>query len=178
MERPLGLSSFDEQSRLAHVLTIAVAVVVFWLGYFGAVAAVYGDISVLAPETSVEQQRVGGVVGSVCVWAYFALAFVRGYGGPVLNALAYPIVIVVLGPFVGRWALFGPDLSGLVSRFVGLFVFEPLVTTLITIVPGIGTFVTLLTLWASVIDESDRREWERRHLSDEFYEEFVAQEYE
>lgn len=178
MERPLGLASFDEQSQLAHVLTVVVAVGVFCLGYFGAVVAVYGDLSVLALETSIEQQRVGGVVGSICVWAYFALAFVRGYGGPVLNAVAYPIVIVLLTPFAGRWLLFGPDLGGLADRFVGLLVVEPLITTVIVIVPGFGTFLTLLALWGSITDESERREWERRHLSDEFYEEFVAQDYE
>ncbi|MFC4436727.1 MULTISPECIES: hypothetical protein [Natrialbaceae] len=178
MERPLGLASFDDRSRFAHALTVAVAVVVFWFGYFGAVAAAYGDLSVLAPETSIEQQRVGGVVGSVCVWTYFALAFVRGYGGPALNALAYPLVIVLLAPFVGRWALFGPDFPGLTARFVGLLVVEPLLTTVLVIVPGIGSFVTLLALWASMTDESDRRAWERRHLSDEFHEEFVGRDYE
>ncbi|TYL40217.1 hypothetical protein CV102_01140 [Natronococcus pandeyae] len=175
MERPLGLASFDEQSRLAHVLTVAVAVVVCCLGYFGAVVAVYGDLSVLAPETSVEQQRVGGVVGSICVWAYFALAFVRGYGGPVLNTLVYPVAIVLLAPFVGRWLLFGPDLAGLADRFVGLLVVEPLLTTVIVMVPGFGAFLTLLALWGTRTDESERRDWERRHLSDDFYEEFIAE---
>jgi hypothetical protein len=178
MERPLALASFDEQSRVAHALTVAVAVVVFWLGYFGSVVAVYGDVSVLAAETSIEHQRVGGIAGSVCVWAYFALAFVRGSGGPLLNTLVYPLAIVLFAPFVGRWLLFGPDLSGLADRFVGLFVVEPLVTTVIVVVPGIGTFATLLALWAAVLDEGDRRKWERRYLSDEFYEEFVAPDYE
>lgn len=89
--------------------------------------------------------------------------------------MAYPLAIVLLAPFAGRWSLFGPDVPGLTVRFVGLLVVEPLLTTVIVIVPGVGTFVTLLALWASMTDESDRRAWERRHLSDEFYEEFVVQ---
>lgn len=174
MERPLGLASFDRQPRSVHALTVAVAVVVFWLGYFGSVAAVYGDVSVLAPETSIAQQRVGGIAGSVLVWTYFALAFIRGYGGPVLDAVVYPFAIVAFAPFAGRWLLFGPDVPGLFSRFVGLVVVEPLVTTLIAVVPGIGTFVVVLSIWGAAIDDADRRDWERRHLPAEFYAAFVA----
>ena len=56
----------------------------------------------------------------------------RGYGGPVLNPV-YPVVIVVVAPFVARWALFDLDVSGLVSRLVGLVLIEPLVTTLLVV---------------------------------------------
>ncbi|WP_114577037.1 hypothetical protein [Saliphagus sp. LR7] len=174
MERPLGLASFDRQRRSVHALTVAVAVVVFWFGYFGSVAAVYGTVSVLAPEASIAEQRVGGIVGSVFVWTYFALAFVRGYGGPVLDAVVYPFAIVALAPFSGRWLLFGPDISGLFSRFVGWVVVEPLLTTLLAVVPGIGTFVAVLSIWGAAIGDADRRDWERRHLPAEFYDEFVA----
>jgi hypothetical protein len=178
MERPLALVAFDGQRPLEHALTVVGALAVFWLGYFGAVAAVYGDVSVLATEASISQQRVGGVVGSVLVWTYFGLAFVRGSGGPVLNAVVYPLAIVVFAPFLARWALFGPDLAGLADRFIGLFVFEPLVTVVLAVVPGLGAFVAVLSVWAATISEGERREWERRTLPESFYEEFVAQEYE
>lgn len=174
MERPLGLASFVQQSRLEHALTVAGAVAVFWFAYFGAVGAVYGELSVLAPATSVEHQRVGGIVGSIAAWTYFGIAFVRGYGGPVLNALAYPLPIVLLAPFLGRWLLFGPDPAGLADRFVGVFVLEPLVTAALIVLPGLGAFVTVLTAWAAVLDDEDRRAWERRHLPAAFHDEFVA----
>lgn len=106
------------------------------------------------------------------VYPYFA--FVRGYGGPVLNAVVYPFAIVAFVPFVGRWLLFGPDIPGLFSRFVGLVVVEPLIATLIAVVPGIGAFVAVLAIWEAAIGDSDRRDWERRHLPAEFYAEFVA----
>lgn len=173
MERPLGLTSFADQRRLEHALTVVGAVVVFWLAYFGVVGAVYGELSVLAPATSVEHQRVGGVAGSIAVWTYFGIAFVRGYGGPVLNAVAYPLAIVLLAPFLGRWLLFGPDLAGLADRFVGVFVLEPLVTAALILLPGLGAFVTVLTAWAAVLDDEDRRAWERRHLPAAFREAFV-----
>ncbi|GAB7018174.1 hypothetical protein [Halostagnicola bangensis] len=175
MNRPLGLESFTTQSRLQHALTVAGAVVVFWIGYFGGVWAVYGDPSVVALETNITEQRVGAIAGSIAVWTYLSLAFVRGYGGPVLNTLAYPLVIVIVAPFPARWVLFGPDISGLVDRFVGLFVFEPLVTTVIVAVPGLGACLIVLTVWASVLEDEHRHQWQREHLSAEFYDEFVDQ---
>lgn len=178
MNVPLGLAAFDHQSRLAHALTVVVGLLVFLVGYFGAVAAVYGDVSALGLETSVAQQRVGGAVGGILLWSYFALAFVRGYGGPALDAAAYPLAIAAVSPHVARWALFGIDPGAVVSRFVGLFVLEPLATTLLTVVPGASAFALWLALWAATVDEADRREWERYHLPDAFYEEFVAQDYE
>lgn len=54
MERSSGLASFDYQRWSVHAL-IVVGVVVFCLGYFGSVAAVYGTLSVLASETSIDQ---------------------------------------------------------------------------------------------------------------------------
>ncbi|AGB36630.1 hypothetical protein [Natronococcus occultus] len=176
MERPLGLASFVHQRRLEHALTVVGAVIVFWLAYFGAVGAVYGELSVLAPATSVDQQRVGGVAGSIAVWTYFGIAFIRGYGGPVLNAVAYPLAIVLLAPFLGRWLLFGPDLAGLTARFVGVFVLEPLLTAALIVFPGLGAFVTVLAVWAAVLDDTDRRAWERRHLPEAFREAFVDEE--
>ncbi|MFP9190465.1 hypothetical protein ACLI4Q_02205 [Natrialbaceae archaeon A-CW1-1] len=173
MNRPLGLDPFATQSRLGHALTVGGGIGVCLLTYFGAVAAVYGDLSVLALEANVEAQRVGGMAASVATWTYFALAFVRGYGGPVLNTLPYPLVIVVLAPFPARWALYGPDVSGLISRFVGLFVFEPIVTTALAVVPGLSFFIVILMAWASLIGEEAREQWERHHLTPSFYEAFV-----
>ncbi len=175
MNRPLGLASFTTQSRLQHAVTVVGALVVFWIGYFGGLWAVYGDISAVALETSITEQRVGGITGSIAVWTYFSIAFVRGYGGPVLNTLAYPLAIVIIAPLLARWALFGPDVSGLVDRFIGVFVFEPLITTVIVAVPGLGACMTVLTVWATVLEDARRHEWEREHLSEAFYDEFVDQ---
>ena len=173
MERPLGMAAFARQSRLAHALTVLGALVICLLAYFGTVVAVYGDPSVVATEAAVTAQRVGGLAAGVAVWGYFALAFVRGYGGPVLNAVVYPIVIAVVAPFPARWVLFGPDLAGLADRFIGLFVFEPLLTTALIVVAGLGVFVTILSVWAALIGEDAREDWERTHLPADFYDEFV-----
>ncbi|WP_440766038.1 hypothetical protein [Natronorubrum sp. DTA7] len=177
MERPLGLSSFAAQSRGQHALTVVGGLALCLAVYFGTVAAVFGNLDALATEASITEQRVGGAVASVAVWTYFGLAFVRGYGGPVLN-LVYPIAIVVAAPFVARWVLFGPDVSGLVSRFVGLVLVEPLATTLLVVVPGVAAFLAVLTVWSTSIAEERRREWERQHLPAEFYDAFVAEAYE
>ena len=173
MDRPLALAGFETQSRAAHVATVAGAVAVFLAGYVGAVAAVYGDVSVLALEANVDAQRVGGVAGSVLVWAYFALAFVRGYGSPVGNAVVYSLAIVLVVPFLARWAVFGPDVPGLIDRFVGILLLEPLVTTVLVVLPGLGTATTILFVWATLLDDDERREWERTHLPPAFREEYV-----
>ncbi|UTF54399.1 hypothetical protein [Natronosalvus rutilus] len=173
MNRPLGLDPFATQSRRAHALTVLGGIAVCLLAYFGAVAAVYGDLSVLTLESNIGAQRVGGAVAGVAVWTYFSLAFVRGYGGPVLNVLPYPVAVVVLAPFPARWLLFGPDVSGLRSRFVGFFVFEPLITTGIAVLPGLAACTVVLTAWASLIGDEARERWERRHLTREFYDAFV-----
>lgn len=177
MQRPLGLASFDHQSRLIHVLTALGGVVVFWLAYAGAVVAVYGDLSVVGPETAIGEQRVGALAGGVAVWTYFGLAFVRAKGGPVLDALVYPFAIVAGVSHGGRWLLFGFDAGDAFDRFIGILVFEPLLTTAVAVIPGLGAFVTILTIWAWLIGEEDRREWERCHLTEAFYREYVAQEY-
>lgn len=173
MERPLGAAPFATQSRRQHALTVIGGVLVCWLAYFGAVALVYDSLSVLALETAIEPQRVGTTAAGIAVWGYFGLAFVRGYGGPVLNAIPYPLAILTLAPFPARWLLFGPDVSGLISRFVGWFVIEPMITVAHGVLPGFGLFVLILTVWASVIGEDARENWERTHLSRAFYDEFV-----
>lgn len=173
MNRPLGFDPFATQSRRVHALTVLGGIAVCLLAYFGAVAAVYGDLTVLALESNIGAQRVGGAAAGVAVWTYFSLAFVRGYGGPVLNVLPYPIAIVVLAPFPARWLLFGPDVSGLRSRFVGFFVFEPLITTAVAVLPGLAACTVVLTVWASLIGDETRERWERRHLTSEFYDAFV-----
>ncbi|MFU8869449.1 hypothetical protein, partial [Natronococcus sp.] len=128
MERPPALDGFADQHPLEHAATVVAALGVFWIGYFGAVVVGYGDVSILAVETHITAQRVGGMAGSILVWTFFGFAFVRGSGGPLLNAVVYPLAIVAFAPFVGRWALFGIDTGAVVSRFVGLFVLEPFFT--------------------------------------------------
>ncbi len=173
MQRPLGLAPFDNQTRLEHALTVCGGVAVCLLAYFATVWVVYGDLSVVALEEAVTPQRVGGVAAAVAVWAYFGVAFIKGYGGPVLNTIVYPLPIAVLGPFPARWLLFGPDLSGLQSRFVGLFIFEPVLTTGLLAFVGLSVFSTILMVWAAVIGDDAREQWEREQLTAEFYEEFV-----
>lgn len=173
MGRPSSLDAFASQTRVQHLATVVGGMLVCLVAYFGAVAAVHGDLSLLANESNVTAQRTGGVVAGVAVWGYFAVAFVRGYGGPVLNTLPYPLFITLLVPFPARWTLFGPDLPGLWSRFVGLFVVEPLITALLVAVPGLTTYALILGLWASRLDEADRAAWEERHLTGRFRAKYV-----
>lgn len=173
MERPRGLDGFANQSRVAHLATVVGGIIVCLVCYFGAVYLVYADVSILASEAEIAPQRIGGVAAGIGVWTYFGLAFVRGYGGPMLNTIPYPVFITLVTPFPARWALFGPDFVGLRDRFVGLLIVEPMVTALLVVVPGFGVYVTILALWAWRIDEETRREWMETHLTPRFYDAYA-----
>ncbi|MCH7661655.1 MAG: hypothetical protein IH933_14105, partial [Euryarchaeota archaeon] len=43
-------------------------------------------------------------------------------------------------------------------------------------VPGLGACMIVLTVWATVLEDECRHEWEREHLSEAFYDEFVERE--
>ena len=173
MDRPLSLEPFADQSRYQHLATVSGGIVVCLVAYFVAVFLVYSDLTILANETAITPQRVGGLVGGLAVWGYYALAFIRGYGSPVLNSTLYPLLTTLVAPFPARWILFGPDLTGLRSRFVGLWVVEPLITAVIVIMPSVGLYVTILTIWAWLLDDESREQWEQTKLTPAFYEAFV-----
>ncbi len=164
---------FVGETRRDQVLVVLGGVLACWIGYFGAVALVYGDVSALvAGEETTDPRRVAAIGSGIVCWGYYGLAFVRARGGPVLNATIYPPITLVLAPIPARWLTFGPDPWGLVSGLFS-FSFEPLVLLALTIGPGLGGFVTILLIWSATIDPDERREWERRHLTAAFYDEFV-----
>lgn len=167
-----ALDGFAGETRSGHALTVAGGVAACWIGYFGA-AALVGDLAHVAPDSDATAVIRAATMGAgVACWGYFALAFVLARGGPVLDAAVYPLAILAIAPTVGRWVVFGPAPGLLFSRLVG-FSLEPLVLALVAFVPGFGTFVAILAVWASRLDESQRREWERTCLTEAFYDAFV-----
>lgn len=46
-------------------------------------------------------------VAAIACWLWFGLAFVVGKGGPFLNTVLYPAVILVVGPWITSLAVFG-----------------------------------------------------------------------
>lgn len=174
MEVPLGLSGFADETPAGHALVLLGGAVAFAAGYLAAAALLFGGVAAL-DAGSATPRRLAGVFGSLACWGLFALAFVRARGGPVLDALVYPIACAALVPLALRWALFGPDVAGLLERFgFVLLPVGPLVAAAAVTLPGLVFFASLLALWSAALDESRMREWEQRHLEAEFYEEFVA----
>lgn len=171
MNRPVGLASFDQQSRLAHALVVVAAVGAFWLGYFGTAAAVFGDASVLVADDP-WPGRAAAAVGAALSSATLGVAFVRGYGGPVLNVFLYPLIVFGTAPPVGRLFAFGPEALDPLEYFLS-FGLEPLVTVLSMVVPAAVVFLVTLGIWSATLEESERRAWERRYLPDEFAERFA-----
>lgn len=175
-EVPVGLSPFAGETRWGHALVLLAGVLGFLAGYLGSALLFFEGIATFAPGSPRLPSLLAAAFGSLGCWGAFAAAFVRGRGGPVLNALVYPIAVVTIVPVVVRWTLFGPNLAGMLDRlgFV-LFPVEVIVTALALVVPGVAFFTSLLALWASSLEEEQRRSWQREQLTREFYEEFTEE---
>jgi hypothetical protein len=173
MNVPLGLAPFADQSRTEHALVVAGGAVACLVGYVGAAAAFFG-LAALGHGEPAGPQRVAGAFASLACWGFYALAFVRGKGGPVTDVLAYPVATVTAVPFAFRWAAFGPAWDALADRF-GFFLFQPalFVDAAAHVVPGLVLCAGVLTAWASLLGEEAVADWQREHLSEPFREAFV-----
>ena len=165
-----AFDGFAGRTRGQQMLTAFGGIIACLLGYAGATALVYGDLSILADEGVARRIALGGA--SVACWSYYAVTFIRGRGGPVLNALLFPLLTVGIVPTLSRGVLFGPDVTGLLGGLFSLSL-EPLVLVAFAVVPGVGWFVMILTVWSVRIDNDQRRDWERRHLTEPFRDEFL-----
>lgn len=162
-----AFDGFAGRSRPDQAVTVAGGAVACLVGYLGVALAV-GDLSALADGGG--SRRLAAAGAGVACWGYYGLAFVRARGGPVLDAVLYPLVTVGVVPRLYRWVAFGPDAGGLLAWSLSL---EPLVLTAYAVVPGLGAFVAVLAVWGARLDEDERRAWERRHLTPAFREAFL-----
>lgn len=165
-----ALDGFAGRTRLDRTLTVIGGVLACLAGYVGVVVLVYGDPSVLTGEGRTPR-RLAIAGASVACWGYYGLAFVRARGGPVLDALVYPLLTVGVVPTLSRWLAFGVDVGDL---FPGLSL-EPLVLVVLAVGPGVLSFGVILAVWAARLDEGARREWERRHLTQAFRAAFLEE---
>ncbi|MDR5672414.1 hypothetical protein AArcCO_0631 [Halalkaliarchaeum sp. AArc-CO] len=173
---PVGLSAFTGETRLGHALLVIVGAAGFVAGYLGCAVLFFEGLETFGPGAPRGPSLIAGAFGSLGCWGVFAVGFVRGRGGPVLNAVVYPVPIVAVLPVAVRWAVFGPEIGGLLDRFgFVLFPVEVLVSAAALILPGAVFFASLLAVWAAALDEDRRRAWQREQLSPEFYEEFVEE---
>lgn len=175
MSLPLGFAPFAGESRRDCLIVAAGGVAAFLVGYAGA-AAVFFGLGALDHGVDRDARRIAGTFGSLACWGFYAAMFTRGKGGPILNAVVYPVGTAVLVPVGFRWLLFGPDWGGLRER-LGFFLFRPalFVDAAFLLGPGLVFFASVLTLWASRLGEAEVERWQRTHLREEFYREFVEQ---
>lgn len=174
---PLGFAPFADESHVDQVGVVGLGVLGFLVGYLGSAVIFFDGLATVAPMAPRPPALLAGVFGSIGCWGIFALAFIRGRGGPVLNALVYPIVIVAVVPVVLRWILFGMDIDRVLAGVE--FVFFPVdafVSAGALILPGVVFFGSMLAIWSARLDSDERRAWQREQLSVEFYEAFVAEE--
>ena len=175
MALPLGLAPFARQSRPEHALVVVAGAVAFAAGYLGGAALFFGT-DALAHGGDRAPLRVAGAAGSMACWGVYGLAFVRGKGGPVLNAAAYPLATATLAPITLRWALFGPNWAGLRERF-GFFLFDPglFVDAAALVAPGVSAFVAVLSVWGATLDQAEIEAWQCRHLRPDFRAAFLEE---
>lgn len=172
----MGLSSFAGETSRGQALLVLVGTAGFLAGYLGSAVLFFEGLETFAPGAPRRPTLIAGAFGSFGCWGVFAAGFVRGRGGPVLNAIVYPVTIVAVVPVAVRWTSFGPDIGGLIGRigFV-LFPLEVLVSAVALVGPGVVFFASLLAVWAATLEEDRRRAWQREQLTREFYEEFVEE---
>lgn len=171
---PVGLSPFAGEPRRGHVLVILAGVLGFSCGYLGSALVFFDGLATFAPGARRVPALLAGAFGSMGCWGAFAIAFVRGRGGPVLDALVYPLPIASLLPIAVRWSAFSPDVGGIAERigFV-LFPTDVIASAVALTVPGMVFFASLLAVWAARLDEDQRRAWQRKRLTQEFSRAFV-----
>lgn len=175
MQVPLGFASFAGETRWDCALIAAGGVLAFLVGYVGSATLLFG-FDALAHGADRTPQRLAGVFGSIACWGYFAAAFMRGKGGPVLDAAVFPIAIATLAPFCFRWLVFGPDWAGLRER-LGFFLFRPdlVLDAAALLLPGMVTFLGVLSVWGSQKSAAEITAWQREHLREEFSDAFVKE---
>lgn len=175
MEVPLALRPFANQSRAEHAAVVVGGVLACLVGYVGGAVLLF-SLGALDHGAPAGPRRAATVLASLACWGYYTAAFIRGKGGPLTSVLAYPFLTMSAVPFLFRWAVFGPDWDAVRSR-IGFFLFnlDMIVDAVLTVVPGLAFSVTLITIWASVLGAEGAREWQEKHLSMEFREEFVEE---
>lgn len=160
--------TFHKQTRVGHVLTCLVGVSVFFVVYVYWMSNSAGDLSLLIAENQrgIAARRKGIQIGMIACYLWFSVAFMLGKGAPFLNLTIYPLVILVVGPPIVSFAIFGQ--APLNSIAEGYMMHHPslIKATIITLGPGVfvgfsltGGFLLILTY---VLGANDR--WADKHM--------------
>lgn len=170
------LSGFARQTRIEHALTFLGGVAVFAIAYLGTLELLLGGIEVAVsndPEATALRRRAMAI-GSVACWTYFTVAFVAARGGPLLNLVIYPGILVSAGPTILHYAVFNSNPRRTFTN--SLYVYSPTFTrdALTIIVPGAAACALILAIWAFLwLEPGEGWEWAERNLTEEFKEEFI-----
>lgn len=161
-----ALSGFAGETRRDQALVLLGGALACLVGYVAVALLVAGDPSPAAGTG----RRAASAGASAACWGYYALAFVRGRGGPVLDTFVYPLATVGVVRTLLRVPGFEFSLGALSVRAVLL---DPLLSAAAALLPGIACFTLVLWVWGARLDEDGRQEWIRQHLTEAFRTEFV-----
>lgn len=162
-------SPFKHQSKLSHLALVVAGAVAFVAGVYGTVFLIYDGPAVLIASggDAVAARRTAIMVGATVCWLVFAVGFIRTIGGPALNALLYPSLIVVSSTGFAYSILFGtrPD-----HVYTEGFLYSPrfIVDSLTLFLPGIILFmlIFIVALKMGPATEEEQRAWMGHYLAE------------
>lgn len=111
------LWTFENQTIVGHALVVLIGGAV-WFGIYLFSLDAAGSLSLATQGTSeaLHARRDAVHLASIACWVWFSGAFIVGKGGPALNIVGYPIILMVTGPIVAALALFGGWPDGVLSE--------------------------------------------------------------
>lgn len=97
-QRPIrGCQTFRSRGNAAHAATFAVAVVLWLVAYVGVVSVVgWTDMVAANGATATEARLFAGSAAGVVTGVYFAFAYIRAFGSPMLNLLLPSLFTLVM----------------------------------------------------------------------------------
>ncbi|WP_225335552.1 hypothetical protein [Halomicrobium urmianum] len=162
---------FKNQTRLGHALValggvaVWIAVYTYWLD------ATWGTPQLMIVETgeAAAARRDAMRMATTACMAWFSLTFMVGKGGPFLNTVTYPIVLIVTGPWAAALVVYGTtpgSISGgspISARFVvdGFAMFLPGALLTIALVGGFLLVIYFVTGTGPA--------WEEKHMPDAWH---------
>lgn len=169
--------TFTDQTWVGHAVVVVIGAIVWCGTYWFWLDAVAGGAHLLFAEgaaATAARQDAMRAAGTAC-WLWFSLAFISGKGGPFLNTVIYPTILLVLGPYLTGFATFGRFARGDFSaeRAVSVTFYADVVWIVLhgvaVVVLVIGGFLLVSTFVTGAVNE-----WADRHLPEEWHE-VVAQ---
>ena len=163
--------TFENQTIIGHALVALIGIGV-WFGVYAywleAVAGSFQFATIGTPE-AIEARLDARRAASTACWLWFSLAVLVGKGGPFLNTVIYPLVLLMTGPWItafvafGSWPQGGPTTA---TRWSPAFIADGFSLFL----PGFLLMMVVVGGFALLLYLTGRSEaWTDKHMPEEYH---------